>query len=192
MKKLELNYLINCCKFATKYIMILVFPMILVTFSCSKPDQEKEQIFKKKRINPNAEEKAKEFRDKGGGIFNSSRNQGSTTFEFSSSNPLWRASLETINFMPLANVDYAGGIIITDWYSAKNGEKEIKLNIRFLSSELSAASVKVTGYVKDCTKFENKCITVASKEEFNNKVKIKILEKAREIKIKDEAKKDKK
>ena len=94
--------------------------------------------------------------------------------------------------MPLANVDYAGGIIITDWYSAKNGEKEIKLNIRFLSSELSAASVKVTGYVKDCTKFENKCITVASKEEFNNKVKIKILEKAREIKIKDEAKKDKK
>ena len=192
MKKLELKYLINCCKFATKYLVILVFPIILVTFSCSKPDQEKEQIFKKKRINPNAEEKAKEFRDKGGGIFNSSRMQGSTTFEFSSSNPLWRASLETINFMPLANVDYAGGIIITDWYSAKNGEKEIKLNIRFLSSELSAASVKVTGYVKDCTKFENKCITVASKEEFNNKVKIKILEKAREIKIKDEAKKDKK
>ena len=83
MKKLELNYLINCCKFATKYLIILVFPMILVTFSCSKPDQEKEQIFKKKRINPSAEEKAKEFRDKGGGIFNSSRNQGSTTFEFS-------------------------------------------------------------------------------------------------------------
>ena len=136
---------INCCKYTTKLVLVIVFPIILSLYSCSKGEEEKDQVLKKKRINPNAEEKAKEFRDKGGGLFNSARKEGSTTFEFSSSNPLWRATLETIDFMPLANVDYAGGIIITDWYSAKNGEKEIKLNIRFLATELSATSVKVSG-----------------------------------------------
>ena len=193
MKFIVFNKFINCCKYTTKLIIVIIFPIIFSVYSCSKGEGEKEQVFKKKRINPNAEEKAKEFRDKGGGLFNSSRRGGSaTTFEFSSSNPLWRATLETIDFMPLANVDYAGGIIITDWYSAKGGEEEIKLNIRFLSTELSANSVKVSGYIKDCRKLENKCITIASKETFNNQIKLKILEKAREIKIKDEAKKDKK
>lgn len=166
--------------------------MVVTLSSCSKPQEENGQVFKKKRINPNAEERATEYRDKGGGIFNSSRNREANTFEFSSSNPLWRATLETIDFMPLANVDYAGGIIITDWYSVKSGDKEIKLNIRFLSTELSATSVKVTGYIKDCAKLENKCVTLASKDSFNNQIKLKILEKAREIKIKDETKKDKK
>jgi len=192
MKWMIFKNFTNCCKYTTKLVLVIVFPIILSLYSCSKGEEGKDQVFKKKRINPNAEEKAKEFRDKGGGLFNSARKGGSTTFEFSSSNPLWRATLETIDFMPLANVDYAGGIIITDWYSAKNGEKEIKLNIRFLSTELSATSVKVSGYIKDCAQLENKCITIASKEAFNNQIKLKILEKAREISIKDEAKKDKK
>ena len=38
-------------------------------------------------------------------------------FDFASSNELWRASLDTIDFMPLSSVNYSGGIIITDWYS---------------------------------------------------------------------------
>ena len=37
-------------------------------------------------------------------------------FEFASSNELWRASLDVVDFMPLASVNYSGGIIITDWY----------------------------------------------------------------------------
>ena len=192
MFKQKSNYFIYCCKFTTKYLIILILPLFFITFSCSKPDEGKDQVFKKKRINPNAEEKAKAYRDKGGGIFDSSRSKNSTTFEFSTSNPLWRATLETIDFMPLANVDYAGGIIITDWYSAKNGDKEIKLNIRFLSNELSASSVKVTGYIKDCTKYEGRCVTLSSDTSFNNQIKRKIFEKAREIKIKDETKKEKK
>ena len=169
----------------------LILYLIIITLflnSCSsiKRSGIDQPINAKDRVKKNLEE------GRGLKINTSLNNTSGGNFQFASSNPLWRASLEKLDFIPLTNVDYAGGIIITDWYSAKNGEKEIKLNIRFLSSELSAASVKVTGYVKDCTKFENKCITVASKEEFNNKVKIKILEKAREIKIKDEAKKDKK
>ena len=41
---------------------------------------------------------------------------GKTTYEFSTANPMWRASLETLDFLPLTTVDYSGGIIITDWY----------------------------------------------------------------------------
>ena len=40
-----------------------------------------------------------------------------TTYEFSTSNPMWRASLEVLDFIPLSTVDYSGGMIITDWYS---------------------------------------------------------------------------
>ena len=45
------------------------------------------------------------------------KNKGSGNFEFASSNELWRASLDTIDFMPLASANYSGGILITDWYS---------------------------------------------------------------------------
>ena len=54
-----------------------------------------------------------------GGILNRS-----TTYEFSTSNPLWRASLEILDFMPLSTVDYSGGMIVTDWYSENNNDKE--------------------------------------------------------------------
>jgi len=47
---------------------------------------------------------------------------GSTNYEFSTSNPMWRASLETLDFLPLTTVDYSGGIIITDWYSENDND----------------------------------------------------------------------
>jgi len=58
-------------------------------------------------------------------------------FEFASSNELWRASLDVIDFMPLTSVNYSGGIIITDWYSNKKKQNEsIKITIRFLTNEI--------------------------------------------------------
>ena len=44
----------------------------------------------------------------------------STNYEFSTSNPLWRATFDVIDFMPLVTVDYSGGMIITDWYTDSN------------------------------------------------------------------------
>ena len=61
--------------------------------------------------------------------------KGKTNYEFSTSNPMWRASLETLDFLPLTTVDYSGGMIITDWYSDNNSQSEsIKISVRFLSS----------------------------------------------------------
>ena len=56
--------------------------------------------------------------------------KGRTNYEFSTSNPLWRASLETLDFLPMSTVDYSGGTIITDWYTdSVSDDKSIKILI---------------------------------------------------------------
>ena len=72
-------------------------------------------------------------------------------FEFASSNELWRASLDTIDFMPLASVNYSGGIIITDWYSTdENSNESIKISIRFLTNEIRSDAVDIKVFNKKC------------------------------------------
>ena len=75
------------------------------------------------------------------------------TFDFASSNFLWRATLDTIDFMPLASANYSGGIIITDWYSENNNEGEsIKISIRFLSNEIRADAIDVNVFLNNVIK----------------------------------------
>ena len=70
-------------------------------------------------------------------------NRGGTNFEFASSNELWRASLDVLDFMPLTSANYSGGIIITDWYSEQgNTEESIKITIRFLSNEVRSDAIR--------------------------------------------------
>ena len=70
---------------------------------------------------------------------------------------MWRASLETLDFLPLTTVDYSGGIIITDWYFDNTGKSEesIKISIRFLSNIHFSAMV-VTNMVADSNKKDHK------------------------------------
>ncbi len=77
---------------------------------------------------------------------------GGGNFQFASSNEMWRASLELLEFTPLSNVDYAGGIIITDWFSENSEQDPIKITIRFLSTEIRADGLKVIIYKKICKK----------------------------------------
>ena len=80
-------------------------------------------------------------------------------FDFASSNYLWRATLDTIDFMPLASANYSGGIIITDWYSENNNEGEsVKISIRFLSNDIRADAIDVNVFLKQCDKNLN-CTT---------------------------------
>ena len=137
-----------------KYLLII---FLLFTYSCAVP-----QALKPKKVDPNtpvnADERARKNIEEGRGISLKGaidRNKG-TTFQFSSSNPLWRASLETIDFMPLATVDYSGGIIITDWYTDTNNPKEaIKITLRFLSNEIQSNSIKVIVHNKKCSPAQN-------------------------------------
>ena len=74
------------------------------------------------------------------------------TFDFASSNELWRASLDVIDFMPLSSVNYSGGIIITDWYSDNSAPNEsIKISIRFLTNEIRSDALEVKIFNRKCT-----------------------------------------
>ena len=86
--------------------------------------------------------------------------RGSTNYEFSTSNPMWRASLEILDFIPMTTVDYSGGMIISDWYTDNNSgsSESIKISIRFLSNEIRSDSLKIIVHKKIC-KVNNSCKT---------------------------------
>ena len=99
------------------------------------------------------------------------------TFDFASSNELWRASLDIIDFMPLASANYSGGIIITDWYSDNNSNEAIKVNIRFLSNEVRSDSLAVKIYYRKCDTNFN-CSVSERKGNLNRELIKKILKRA--------------
>ncbi len=111
----------------------------------------------------NMQERAKQNVTQGQGVsINKILNRrGNTNFQFSSSNPLWRASLEILDFLPMTTVDYAGGMIISDWYSdnTTNSNESIKITIRFLSNEVRSDSLKVIAHKKTC-KTVSTCNTI--------------------------------
>ena len=79
-----------------------------------------------------------------------------TNFEFASSNELWRASLDVLDFMPLTSANYSGGIIITDWYSQDgNADESIKITIRFLSNEVRSDAIDIDVFYKKCANITN-------------------------------------
>ena len=83
-----------------------------------------------------------------------------TTYQFSTSNPMWRATLDTLDFIPFTTVDYSGGMIITDWYNnSVNKNEHIKITVRFLSNEILTNSLKINVYKRNCLK-QNNCSTV--------------------------------
>tara|TARA_B110000008_G_scaffold257128_1_gene275073 strand:- start:16 stop:600 length:585 start_codon:yes stop_codon:yes gene_type:complete len=72
-------------------------------------------------------------------------------FQFASSNELWRASLDIIDFIPIATANYSGGILITDWYSSEeNLNESIKISIRFLTNEVRSDALDVKVFYKKC------------------------------------------
>jgi hypothetical protein len=102
----------------------------------------------KKRVENNLKE-GRGFRLTGeDGFFT---NRGGGVYEFATSNELWRASLDTIDFMPLASVNYSGGIIVTDWYSNnQNPNESIKISIRFLTNEIRSDALDIKVFTRKC------------------------------------------
>tara|TARA_B110000503_G_scaffold130326_1_gene203586 strand:+ start:225 stop:713 length:489 start_codon:yes stop_codon:yes gene_type:complete len=126
----------------------------------------------KKRIEQNlAQGKGFKFNNPMGG------NNGGV-FEFASSNELWRASLDTLDFMPLASVNYSGGIIITDWYSTDQTSNEsIKISIRFLSNEVRADALDIKVFNRKCIELSN-CVVSEKNGNIAPELKVKILKTA--------------
>ena len=129
-------------------------------------------------VSPNAKERAKKNIEEGRGFRLSTAMEGGAggNFQFASSNPMWRASLDILDFTPLTNVDYSGGIIITDWFT-EDGERSIKISVRFLTNEVRADGLEVSIFEKKCNT-SNVCQTSKIESTLNNEVKLEILKKA--------------
>ena len=105
-------------------------------------------------------------------------NKGSGTFEFASSNEMWRASISLLDFAPFSNVDYSGGIIITDWFADESAKNEyIKITVRFLSNEIRADGLNVIIHKKTCNE-QNACNVSKIKSSLSQEIKLAILKEA--------------
>ena len=105
----------------------------------------------------------------------------SGNFEFASANEMWRATLDLLDFTPLSNVDYSGGIIITDWFNESSDQDPIKITVRFLSNEVRVDGLKIIIHKKICKKI-NDCKIVKIDSTLEQEIKLAILKKAATIK----------
>jgi len=178
----------NFFKNSHKSLLFLTFLMILLNH-CAKTDPVTgEKILEE----TDPAKKAREFAAKQGGLFGDiGKNNSGTNFEFSTSNVLWRATLKNLDFLPLANADYSGGIIVYDWYSNKGENQSIKISVRFLSNELKSSSVVVAGHKKICDDL-GKCFVEKLDNKFTEEIKESVISTARQIKIEDSKKDTKK
>ena len=139
----------------------------------------------------NAQERARKNIEEGRGVSlgNIMGNRG-TNFEFSTSNPMWRASLEILDFIPMTTVDYAGGMIISDWYSDNNQNNEsIKITLRFLNNEVRSDSLKVIVHKKACASNQSCKITLLKNSKIDEELKSTILREAALLEQRDKSKK---
>ena len=168
---------------------ILIYLIFIIFIGCSKTDPVTgEKVVIEPDVKKRAEAVARE-NSIFGNIGGSSKT--SNTFDFATSNVLWRATLKSLDFLPLINADYTGGVIIYDWYSQTNNPKEqIKISVQFLNNELRADSIKITAHKKICESID-RCANSTLDQNFANSIKENIIASARTLKI-EEAKKQKK
>ena len=115
-------------------------------------------------------------------IFDKRNKSGGGIASFASSNPIWRASLDTLSFMVLSSADYGGGIIITDWYSENNNNESIKITLRFLSDEIRIDGFDVIIHQKNCDPVNiTKCNIKKINSKLNDEIKLTILKRATAI-----------
>ena len=178
----------NFFKNSHKSLLFLTFLMILLNH-CAKTDPVTGQKILEET---DPAKKARDFAAKQGGLFGDiGKNNSGTNFEFSTSNVLWRATLKSLDFLPLVNADYSGGIIVYDWYSNKGENQSIKISVRFLSNELKSSSVVVAGHKKICDDL-GKCFVEKLDNKFTEEIKESVIATARQIKIEDTKKDTKK
>ena len=172
-----------------KFYFKKLLPAILLSFfllnSCG--------IYKKtdaRKIPTNANDRVKKNMEEGRGFklgkLNSNKKGGD--FQFATSNPLWRAALEKLDFAPLNNVDYGGGIIVTDWFSEGGASEQLKITVRFLSNEIRSDALSILIYKKICDN-QNSCSVNKIQNNLNNQIKFSILKKAAQIQNSDLVKK---
>jgi len=134
-----------------------------------------------RKVSPNSKERVKKNLEEGKGMSIGKlmgSGSGGTSYQFASSNPMWRATLEILDFLPLSNVDYSGGIITTDWYNeGTSGDESIKITIRFLTNEIRSDGIKIIVHKKKCN-VQMKCSVKKISSALEQELQVAILKKA--------------
>ena len=174
-------------KIPLKAAIILILMALTACGGFKKVDQRQMPDGSKAKARKNLEE------GRGVSIAGIGRGFRKTTYEFSTSNPMWRASLETLDFIPLTTVDYSGGMIITDWYSDSNSAKEsIKISLRFLANEIRSESLKVIVHQKTCSTNLDCRVILLTDTKIKEELHTTILKKAALLEKQSKEKKKKK
>ena len=172
---------------------IISFLLLLILNSCGGGlklpggDAKENPPDPRERVKKNLEE-GKGFR-----VNDVFKKKSGTNFEFASSNELWRASLDVIDFMPLVSANYSGGIIITDWYSNKKETNEsIKIIIRFLTNEIRSDALDIKIFTRKCKDNLINCKFIDSNQKIVTELRKEILKKATRYQKENKEKKNKK
>jgi len=171
-------------KYTKQAIILLIFVVITGCGIYKKVDARKVSPNVNDRVQKNIQE-GRSFK-----LFDSDKPRGGD-FQFASSNELWRASLDVIDFMPLSSVNYSGGIIITDWYTDNTSQNQsIKISIRFLTNEIRSDSLDIKVFNKKCKDSLLNC-KITEQVSLVQELKKEILKKAALYKEQDQGKKKK-
>ena len=133
-----------------------------------------------RKVPASADERVKKNLEEGRGVtlMGGIGGKGKTNYQFASSNPMWRATLEILDFLPLANVDYSGGIITTDWYNEGTAADEsLKITVRFLTNEIRSDGIRVIVHKKLCN-LEQNCKVTKITSALEQELQVAILKKA--------------
>ncbi len=134
-----------------------------------------------RKVSPNSKERVKKNLEEGKGISLGKMMDGGSSggnYQFASSNPMWRATLEILDFLPLANVDYSGGIITTDWYNEGTAlDESIKITVRFLTNEIRSDGIRIIVHKKRCN-IQQECSIKKISSSLEQELQVAILKKA--------------
>ena len=170
----------------------ILFFTIICLFIASCQAFKPEKVDTRER-STNAQERARKNIEEGRGVsLGGLLGAGKTTYEFSTSNPMWRASLEILDFLPLTTVDYSGGIIVTDWYSENNANDAVKISVRFLGNEIRTENIKVIVHKKICRDVSNCKVAQLKNSKISEELLTSIIKKAALLEKETKDKKSKK
>lgn len=164
--------------FIKKYFIYLI--LLLLAFSgCSK------KIFKRADVKDtpvNVNERVKKNVEEGRGIRFGKGSSSGGTFDFASSNELWRASMDVLDFVPFSNASYSGGVLITEWFDGnsndKNEKRDLKITVRFLTNEIRADALDINIHERKCQSNGTGCSVNKISSELEPKIKLAILKRA--------------
>ena len=164
--------------FAKRLIITLLSVLVLLPQSACGPLKFK-KVNAEKDVPINARERVRKNIEEGKGFRLMGGINKGTNYEFASANPLWRATLDTLDFMPLVSANYSGGIVVTDWYSESNTPNEsVKISVRFLTNEIRSDALDINVFLKKCSENLTNCSISKNNTDLVADLNLNILKKA--------------